>query len=351
MTIGQDKLPTKLVSWYRKHHRRLPWRKCKDPFGIWISEIMLQQTRVETVINYYHDFMKRFPTVQDLAKASLDDVLKQWEGLGYYYRARNIYKTARLIIEKHKGKFPKTYEDTLSLPGIGAYTAGAILSIAYNQCYPAVDGNVLRVISRVFLIQKDIGHAHTKAKISHIVKALIPTGKASDFNQALMELGAVICLPEHPKCLLCPIRTLCRAFKYEKQDYLPIKTRKTKQRVVHRFVGVIKKGKKVLMRRRPENGLLAGLWEFPGVEAKTKREFRNGFFLDYGLHVEPIQFIMDSEHVFTHIHWKMKVFECKINGHANNKGLGEMRWISKSDLSRVAIPVAFQKIKDHVFRV
>ncbi|MEG0368293.1 MAG: A/G-specific adenine glycosylase, partial [Coprobacillus sp.] len=200
-----------LIDWYIQNHRTFPWRKNNDPYRIWISEIMLQQTTTEAVIPYFNRFIERFPSINELAKASLEDVYKMWEGLGYYRRAKHLHETAQIIIEDHDGVFPQTYEEVIALKGIGAYTAGAICSIAFHQHVPAIDGNVLRIISRVFLIKNNIALTTTKSTISHIVDELIQGFDASSFNQGLMDLGATICRPLHPKCDECPIISHCQA--------------------------------------------------------------------------------------------------------------------------------------------
>ncbi len=338
-----------LLAWYIQEQRILPWRQTKDPYKIWISEIMLQQTRVDTVIDYYCRFINTFPSIIHLAEAELDIILKQWEGLGYYSRAKNIYKAARMVVEQYEGKFPNTYEQIIHLPGIGAYTAGAILSIAFNRSYPAVDGNVLRVISRIFLIQNNIGDTAVKKEIHDIVQFLIPEGRAGDFAQALMELGAVICIPRMPKCTICPVHSECRAYHENKQDELPIRSKPRKQKQVLRYIAIIKNNNEILMRKRREGELLGGLWEFPGVEADTIEQFQEKFYVEYGLLIQVDDHILDCEHIFTHIHWKMKVYRCRIvEKHVGNI-VENSTWMSKERMNEIPIPTAFQKIKKAVF--
>lgn len=335
-----------LIRWYQRDQRDLPWRQRKDPYGIWISEIMLQQTRVETVIAYYERFMHRFPTIYDVAKSPLEDILKLWEGLGYYSRARNIHKTAVLIVEQYKGVFPKTYEEVISLPGIGPYTAGAILSIAYNQAYPAVDGNVLRVISRLFLVEKDITLQSTKREIEDIVRYYIPEGAASDFTQAIMELGALICIPTSPRCSQCPIQENCKAFIQGEEQNLPIKAKKAKPKIENRYIAVIYKGDSVLMNQRKEGGLLGGLWEFPGVQAENKKEFVEKFQKKYGLVIQPESLLLKTEHTFTHRHWKMKVYKCTLSSF--DSMMPTMQWATVSIMEKLTIPTAYQAILQKV---
>lgn len=336
-----------LLKWYQKNHRKLPWRDRRDPYAIWISEIMLQQTRVETVIGYFNRFMNVFPTIEMLANAHIDEVLKLWEGLGYYSRAKNIYKTARIIASEYGGEFPSMHKEVIDLPGIGPYTAGAIMSIAYNKSYPAVDGNVLRVIARVYYITEDIGKQKTKKEIEDVVRYVIPEGEAGDFTQALMELGATICTPTSPKCLACPIRKNCKAFEEKIQEKLPIKSKKAKRKVEKRYVAMIKQNEDVLMKKRPDEGLLAGLWEYPNVRANNKQEFVSRFKEKYGILIKPVSFIGTAEHIFTHIHWKMKVYECIIENHLQSAGkiINTMEWISKEGRKNITIPTAFKKVE------
>ncbi|MEW6698187.1 MAG: A/G-specific adenine glycosylase [Bacillota bacterium] len=334
-----------LLDWYLTSKRDLPWRLSKDPYAIWVSEIMLQQTRVDTVLAYYTRFLQRFPTVRDLAQAHIDDVLKHWEGLGYYTRAKNMHKAAREIVEHHQGIFPQTYQGVLALPGIGAYTAGAVMSIAYNQAYPAVDGNVLRVMSRLYLIEKDISQPVVKKEMETLLGQMFPAEQASDFTQALMELGALICLPASPKCSGCPIRQHCKACKGNLQQTLPIKQKKPLQKRVHRLIALIQQEDRILMNKRPAEGLLGGLWEFPGVEGKSKQEFIEKFKIKYGIDILPGSHWMDAKHEFTHLIWEMKVYQCRTNppGMINEAGL---RWMPLRQLNIIAIPTAFQKIKN-----
>ncbi len=338
----------KLLYWYEKSKRDLPWRKRKDPYSIWISEIMLQQTKVDTVIDYYNRFLEKFPTVEDLSNADLDEVLKMWEGLGYYSRAKNIHKAANKIVTEYKGNFPNTYEEIISLPGIGEYTAGAILGIAYNKPYPAIDGNVLRVMARVLLIQKDITDKNVKKEIHENLIAVFPQNRASDFNQSLMELGALICIPKSPKCLLCPIYEECEGFKNNMQAILPIKKKKEKQKKVTRYIGIIKKEGYILMNKRPSNGLLGDLWEFPGVDCDDEKEFTENFKKKYGIDILKIKYDRDAKHIFTHIIWEMKVYHCTIMEIKENRKEG-LSWIKIEDLDCITIPSAFQTIKESIF--
>lgn len=246
-----------LLDWYEAHRRRLPWRETSDPYRIWVAEVMLQQTRTEKVKAYYERFLEAFPTVKDLARAPLDRVLKMWEGLGYYARARNLRRAAELIVKRHGAQIPDNRAELLELPGIGSYTAGAILSIAYNREEPVLDGNVRRVLSRVLLVEEDPRRA--EGKLQRAMKALIPSGRARGFNQAMMELGATVCLPRSPRCDACPVGAFCRARRHGRQDELPLKPQTATRPHQEAAVGLIWKDDKLLISRRPEQGLLGGL--------------------------------------------------------------------------------------------
>jgi A/G-specific adenine glycosylase len=345
--FGHSRLISKkLIHWFEKNQRDLPFRKTCDPYSVWISEIMLQQTRVDTVIGYYSRFLKKFPNVFRLSKAKPDQVLKAWEGLGYYSRARNIHQAAKDIVSRHGGKFPEEYDKIIALPGIGKYTVGAILSIAFGKRYPAVDGNVLRVISRIFRIKESVDSPIVKKRVEEIVLQLMPKDKTSQFTQGLMELGAIICVPENPRCQECPIWQYCEAYKKGVQNHLPVKGEKAKPKIIYRYVAVIRDSeeKKVLMHKRASNGVLAGLWEFPGVEAKTKREFLSKFTKAYQLKIKDIKYWMDVEHVFTHLRWKMKVYKCLLFPETKSL-LKTLKWVNQKEMNRLTIPTAFQKIK------
>ncbi len=336
---------TALLNWFQLHQRELPWRQTKDPYAIWVSEIMLQQTRVETVVPYYRRFLERFPTVEHLAKAQIDEVLKLWEGLGYYTRAKNLHRAAQVIQQEYQSVFPRSHPEVLALPGIGDYTAGAIMSIAYGQPFPAIDGNVLRVIARLQLIQKDISLPQTKTEVAAFLKGVFPLEQASDFTQALMELGALVCLPMTPKCTLCPIQVHCQAKQRNMQQELPIKSKKTLPKREKRYLAIIQQGDKILMNKRPMAGLLGGLWEFPGVESKNKQDFVQNFKRQFGLTIIPKVHKLDTSHVFSHRIWEMKVYHSElVSGEVTTAA--DLHWIPVDQLNTIAIPSAFQKIKD-----
>lgn len=335
--------PMTLVQWYMQDHRDLPWRRTQSPYAIWVSEIMLQQTRVEAVVGYFHRFMERFPSVQALAAADIDEVLKYWEGLGYYSRARNLQKAAQCIVRDHDGIFPETAEQLLKLPGIGAYTAGAIASIAFGEPVPAVDGNVLRVLTRIYAIWDDILTDHTKRYVSSLVEAHIPPQAAGEFTQSLMELGALICIPKNPRCEQCPLRAECKAHLLEVQEKLPIRLPKTKVKLQNRMIYLIFDHDKVLMHRRPEGILLGGLYEFPGVEdpEDTTQSADQIFAETYGLKTVETKVLGHAEHKFTHIHWQMTICTSKIMEHPDQLD-DTWLWADRSRLDQIMIPTAFK---------
>lgn len=318
-----------LLEWYHHIQRDLPWRKNHDPYRIWVSEIMLQQTRVDTVIPYFNAFISKFPTVKVLAEAPEEEVLKCWEGLGYYSRARNLQAGAKMVMELHHGQMPTTKEEVAALKGVGPYTCGAIMSIAYNEPIPAVDGNVMRVISRFFALDDDIAKPSTRIKLEKLVETMIPQGQARYFNQALMELGALICTPKSPNCLLCPVMEHCEARLQGREHELPIKSKAKKARVEYRVAAIVEgQGEhagKVLVRQRPAEGLLAGMWELPHVlvaeeqaavlyESELKEQPELGraiaeeLHTQHGLLVRPRQWFCDQDHIFSHIRWNMRFF-------------------------------------------
>ncbi len=298
-----------LLSWYASARRALPWRENTDPYRVWLSEIMLQQTRIEAVIPYYARFLAACPTIRQLAEMEDDRLMKLWEGLGYYSRARNLKRAAIAILEQYDGHLPASYEELLLLPGIGEYTAGAIASIAYGLPEPAVDGNVLRVITRVTGDVRDIAKQSTKASVRAALKAIYPSGSsASELTQAIMELGEQLCLPGGtPRCEECPLGAFCRARAEHMTDRIPVKSpsraRKIQQRTI---LLLLREDGAVALRRRPEKGLLAGLWEFPGLEGHMPEAELATYLEEQGITVKRMTRLSDAEHIFTHIEWHMQ---------------------------------------------
>ena len=263
----------RLLSWYRKEHRDLPWRRTRDPYHIWVSEIMLQQTQVVTVLRYYPAFLQKFPTIQRLAAASPPSILARWAGMGYYSRARNLHRAARIIVNRFGGKFPQRYEDVHSLPGIGRYTAGAILSIAYGQRYPVVDGNVERVLARVMALRGEVKSASHQKYLWSLAGQLIPRSSPSDFNQGMMELGALVCLPRQPRCGLCPLKSMCRARHLNVENSIPKPRRMKTAQYLRRYTAVIRDSRnRVLLVQRRDEELMRDFWEFPQFDMPSKGE-------------------------------------------------------------------------------
>jgi len=339
----KEKIQTKLLDWFKKNKRDLPWRKTLDPYAIWISEIMLQQTQVATVIPYYEKFLKTFPTVRSLARVNLSKVLKIWEGLGYYSRARNLHQASRIIANHLKGKIPETPKDLLSLPGIGRYSAGAILSIAYNKETPILDGNVKRVLSRLFVVS---GHPKKTEKILWpLSEFLIPKGSPGAFNQALMDLGSMICTPQKPNCLGCPLKNLCQGYLSGKPESFPLRSVKKKVPHIEAIAAVIQKNGKVLLRQRPPRGLLGGLWEFPNWKIEEKRrlrlrlELRNYIKKEMGMDVEVKEPIGTFHQTYSHFKLTLHVFECD-----PLEGKGKGKWVSTKKLDRLPLSRIHRRI-------
>lgn len=328
-TVLQD-LPGPLLAWYRANARDLPWRRTTDPYQIWVSEIMLQQTRVAAVLGYYARFLETFPTVEALAAAPEERLMKLWEGLGYYSRARNLQKAARIVAEQG-GRFPDTYQDLLALPGVGDYTASAIASAAFGRREAAVDGNVLRVVARISGDGGDIARPDTKARMRAALQAVLPVDAPGDFNQALMELGATVCLPNGaPLCDRCPAADFCTARREERTGELPVKAAKKARRIEARTVFLIFWEKKVALRRRPGRGLLAGLWEYPNQLSPAPCPVEAA-----GLSDGPA-----GKHIFSHIEWHMTA---QIVEAASPELPEGWVWADRAALERdYAVPNAFQ---------
>ncbi|MDD3193929.1 MAG: A/G-specific adenine glycosylase [Oscillospiraceae bacterium] len=295
-----------LVDWYRAGHRDLPWRKDPSPYRVWISEIMLQQTRVQAAIPYYHRFLSLFPDVHTLAAAPEDLLLKAWEGLGYYSRARNLQKAARQICENLSGRFPDTYDGWLALPGVGPYTAGAVCSIAFSQPVPAVDGNVLRVFSRLMALEEDISAPAVKKKMTRLVASLLPPDASGDYNQALMELGATLCPPNGaPVCKECPVSAHCRAFQDENQLLFPLKSAKKPRKILPMTVFLLENQGRWALLQRPAKGLLANLWEFPNTDGHLSAREMSSYLEQWIRPAGSPLFLGNAVHIFTHLEWHM----------------------------------------------
>lgn len=311
--IGEE-LVLPLLEWYDSHARILPWREQPSPYRVWISEIMLQQTRVEAVKPYYERFMERLPDVRSLSQVEEDVLLKLWEGLGYYNRARNLKKAALVMMEKHGGELPASYEQLLALPGIGSYTAGAIASIAFGLPYPAVDGNVLRVIARAVCYEKDILSAAAKSEIAGWLSKIMPAGHAGAFNQALMELGAMVCVPNGlPRCAQCPWEQFCMAHASQKETDYPVKGHKKARTIEEYTILILQDAERTAIRKRPNEGLLAGMYEFPWVKGIHSREEVIQIVKEMGYAPLHIRELKRAKHIFTHKEWHMAAYAVRVD--------------------------------------
>ena len=335
-------LPIPLLLWYRENARVLPWRTNPTPYRVWVSEIMLQQTRVAAVLDYYRRFLEAAPTVGDLAALPEDTLMKLWQGLGYYSRARNLQKAARQIMEKFDGVFPNTYEAIRSLAGVGDYTAGAIASIAFGIPVPAVDGNVLRVAARITGDSGDVTTPAMKGKVTAALQDIIPTQEPGAFNQAMMELGATVCLPNGaPLCSRCPAAPFCRALREDRIGELPVKAPKKARRVEARRVYLLFSGDSVALRRRPGKGLLAGLWEYPN-ELTADADLPAAL----GISEDTLELVGTGKHIFSHIEWHMTAFAAQVDEPALPEG---WVWADRGALEReYAVPNAFQAFSEYV---
>lgn len=337
-----------LVNWYRENKRDLPWRHNPDAYRVWISEIMLQQTRVEAVKGYYDRFLKALPTVKDLAEAEEDKLLKLWEGLGYYNRVRNMQKAAQQIMVDHAGRFPDTYEEILQLKGIGNYTAGAISAFAYGIPKPAVDGNVLRVISRITGSYEDIMKQSVRKKIESALEQVIPADAASDFNQGLIELGAIVCVPNGgPKCEQCPLKEYCIAHAENLTAEIPVKKKAKARKIEERTVLIFKDGKQIAIRKRPAKGLLAGLYEFPNLEGKLSMDEVTEYSKEIGLMPVRVQELPEAKHIFSHIEWHMIGYEVIVDELEKTNEKGFLFIHPEQIKKEYSIPSAFEKYTEY----
>ncbi|MFS0784683.1 A/G-specific adenine glycosylase [Bacillus sp. 1P06AnD] len=342
-----------LISWFEVEQRNLPWRENADPYRVWVSEIMLQQTRVDTVIPYFNRFMEWFPTLEHFAEAEEEKILKAWEGLGYYSRVRNLQTAIREVKEQYGGKVPDNHEQMIALKGVGPYTAGAVLSIAYGKPEPAVDGNVMRVLSRILLIEDDIAKPKTRLIFERAVRELISHTNPSYFNQALMELGALICTPTNPSCLLCPVREHCQAFEEGRQTELPVKVKVKKTKHMKWISAIIRNETgEYLVQKRPQKGLLANLWQFPSFSYEHKLGLHKDMFEDAfegqfnaAAMLNPVK-LADISHVFSHLTWEISVYEGKIEGSITKEVLEkyQLMWVSEEKMKDLAFPVPYQKM-------
>lgn len=367
-TWDEEKIKTfqeTFLTWYHKEKRNLPWRATNDPYAIWISEIMLQQTRVETVIGYFYRFMEQFPTIQDLAAAEEQKLLKVWEGLGYYSRARNLKAAAQQIVAEFDGEMPQSIEEIRSLKGIGPYTAGAIGSIAFGLPEPAIDGNVMRVVSRLFCIEADIAKASSRRPFDEAMRTIISPDEPGEFNQALMDLGSRICTPTTPKCEECPIGQYCLAYAENRQTDFPVKSKKAKPKDVYYIAGAIEDQGSFLLVQRPETGLLASMWHFPLVEV-TKEQYEalqrtwakeEQLQLDLIAEDDALEIFPDLPvvwqkrhfgeitHIFSHLKWHVLLFYGRKRGELT---LQDSEWAAKESFQNYVFPKPQQKLVDQL---
>ena len=344
---GLKSLPEVLLPWYYVNHRDLPWRQTQDPYHIWLSEIMLQQTRVEAVKGYYARFLQALPTIADLAACDDDKLHKLWEGLGYYSRVRNLKKAAGVILERHNGEFPGEYQQILALPGIGEYTAGAIASIAFNLPTPAVDGNVLRVLSRLNGDFTPIDTPAAKKAAREQLEAIYPL-EAGDFTQSLMELGATLCGPNRkPQCEACPCVSFCVAHQQGIEERLPVKLPKKDKKQADKTVFILSCDGKFALQKRPNKGLLAGLWEFPNLPGKMDTHAILKAAEGFGLRPKEILRTVERNHIFTHIRWDMQGVYLEVKECA-----GEFTWLTAAQIQEsAALPTAFRQFWEEVENV
>lgn len=337
-----------LLNWYDINKRDLPWRQTKDPYKIWVSEVMLQQTQVRTVIPYYERFLENFPTVYDLAAADEQFVLKEWEGLGYYSRARNLHHAAKEVATFHGGELPSDPKTLEKLKGIGPYTKGAIMSIAFNEREPAVDGNVIRVYSRLLKIKENITQYRTRKLMEELVYETIPNNRPGDFNQSIMELGALICTPRQPKCHECPVQTHCAAYEANIQTELPIRDRQPKKKVIaYDVLLIITQDDEVIIEQRPKEGLLANLWQFPMIDVSEigHDHVEKYMFAEYGLELKLNKSSGHLKHTFTHLIWELTAYRVHLMNEVNDPRL---KCVKLSELDTYPFPVSHIKLMDYL---
>ena len=352
--VARKQFGLKLLSWYDRNKRSTAWRNTDNPYHIWVSEIMLQQTRVGQMESYFTRFINLFPTIEDLASAKEDEVLKAWEGLGYYSRARNMLRTAREVVTKFNGEIPEAYDELIDLPGIGPYTAAAISSIAYGHDNAVLDGNVVRVLSRLFKISSDPRKAEVKAKMMEFAEKLIVPGRPGDFNQAMMELGACICTPKTPKCNICTVASKCRAFRELDDPTILPKKKKPKPKPHFQVVaGLIWRDHEVLIAQRPKDGMLAGLWEFPGGKQEQGESFEECLVreireeLDIHIVVENLLFSID--HSYSHFNITLHLYSAKyFSGRPKTLECADWRWTVPHRFDDYAFPRSDLKIIEYL---
>ncbi len=354
IVLNQKNLVQELLDWWDQGHRDLPWRRTEDPYAIWVAEVMLQQTQVATVLPYFERWMARFPTVDVLAQASLDDVLVIWQGLGYYSRARNLLAAARIVVARHNGRLPEETSTLMELPGIGRYTAGAIASIAFDQAVPVLDGNVIRVLSRLTDLEDDISLDATRRELWNLAASLVPNNRPGDYNQALMELGQLVCLSTAPLCGSCPISNYCLAKMRGRQLERPVRAPRNRTPHYDVVAGVIWRSepsvdKEFLIARRPLNGMLGGLWEFPGGKVQgnenhhqaLEREIAEELAID----IQIAKHLCSFKHTYTHFRITLHTYYAwHISGEPQHLAVADHAWVKLHDVNRFAFAATDQQI-------
>ncbi len=333
-----DDLRSQLLAWYDGNHRDLPWRRTRDPYRILVAEYLLQRTRIASGTPYYERFLERFPTMRDLAAAPLDEVLAIWEGLGFYGRARNLHAAARAVVERHRGVVPRSYDDLIALPGIGPYTAGAVASIAFGIPVPAVDGNVTRVIARLFRIRENVTRGIVRRRITEIAARLVSPEQPGAFNQAMMELGATVCVPIAPACVRCPVESLCLARAAGEERGLPISSRPLSPRAVPVVFGLVTDHRRVLLVRRPRGQLLGGLWALPGGERSgrsEKADLKGSIRSQAGIEVRVGPRWSRVNRTFSHRKWSGSIYRC--SPLRSPKGTESVRWVLREEALRLPL--------------
>ncbi len=329
-----------LLDWYDGNKRNLPWRENNDPYRVWVSEAMLQQTRVEAVKAYYERWMDKYPTMDSLAAATEDDVLHLWQGLGYYTRVRNLLEGVREVAGRYDGTVPDTREEIQKITGIGEYMAGAILSIAYGKKESAVDGNVLRVFARLYCIESDIARAPAKKSIARLVERDMDPERPGDFNQAVMDLGALICIPRSPRCGRCPVAGICLAFQRGCQKELPVRKKRAAVKTVYLAAGILQQAGRYLLRKRPQPGLLGGLWEFPAIEvgqdADPELAVADMFGRDFNQVVKVEERLLQTMHGFSHQNWNISFYRCEVRQSGSYQGSAIINWAPVSEWAQIA---------------
>lgn len=362
-----SQIPKSLLDWYEKNRRILPWREEPTPYRVWVSEIMLQQTRVEAGRDYFLRFVRELPHVEALANVTDQQLMKLWEGLGYYSRARNLKKAAGVVMEQYGGVIPGDFDQLLKLPGVGPYTAGAIASIAFGLPVPAVDGNVLRVLSRVLASEKDIASPAVKRDMELMARGILPKDRPGDFNQALMELGAIVCLPNGaPHCGECPVHGLCLAKAGELWEEIPVKKGKKERRIEEKTMLILltPDEEKAALQKRPEKGLLAGLNQLPNVEGQASREQVQSLLSQWGVEAQEIRELLPAKHIFSHVEWRMSGYRIVISPKSAEKpeqhsrsplslatSDQELIWVNRRELKEdYALPSAFRAFREQIWK-